>query len=115
MKSIIAMNSVVGGRELEAVDVSSINIEETHYWHVERRAKRGKRWIFVRDLIGTKKEAAELWNKFFRGKGFRLRHMMKYQRYPKSSEGGKVFVWGGEVYEYAPVRPPSGDMEDMPF
>lgn len=52
--------------------------EPSHYWHIERKAKRGNRWIFVRDYQGTKREAAQLFNKFFRGRGYRLRHLLSY-------------------------------------
>ena len=51
----------------------------THYWHVERKAKRGKKWIFVCQLFATKSEAAEIWAKRFQGRaGYRLRHLLKY-------------------------------------
>ena len=51
---------------------------EVHYWHVERKAKRGKKWIFVSRFYVTKAEMAELWNKYYRGGGYRLVHMLKY-------------------------------------
>jgi len=53
--------------------------DRNHYWWIERKAKRGKgKWIFERDFVGSKKEAAELWRKHYRGGNFRLRHLMKY-------------------------------------
>ncbi len=51
----------------------------SHYWHVERKAKRGQKWIHVTELFATKQRAAEYWNKNFRGRaGFRLRHLHSY-------------------------------------
>lgn len=46
---------------------------------------------------------------------YKVTKVWLFQLEPIQPEGGKVFIWGGEVYEYAPVHPPSGDMEDMPF
>jgi len=48
------------------------------YWHIERRKKRGKGWIFVRDFHGTKARAAFLFCKFFRDGQHRLRVMHKF-------------------------------------
>lgn len=48
------------------------------YWHIERRKKRGKGWVFVRDLHGSKDRAAALFCKFFRDGQHRLRVMHKF-------------------------------------
>ncbi len=51
----------------------------THYWHVERKAKRGKKWIFVSRFYLTKAQMAETWRKYYRESGnYRLVHMLKY-------------------------------------
>ncbi len=52
----------------------------SHYWFIERKAKRGNKWIFVRDLQATKREAAELFVKHFRNseRSFRLRRLLSY-------------------------------------
>jgi len=55
--------------------------ERCYYWFLERKARRGKnKWIFVRDLRATKREAAEIFVKHYRNRKetFRLRHIMKY-------------------------------------
>lgn len=54
--------------------------ERTHYWHVERKAKRGKnKWIFQREFFGTKADAANFWNRNYRGrKDIRLHHILEY-------------------------------------
>lgn len=50
-----------------------------YYWHVQRKAARGKnKWIKVNEFCTTKKEMARLWNKFYRGGNFRLRCLLKY-------------------------------------
>ena len=56
-------------------------VETHHYWWIQRKAKRGKKWIFVAEFFGTKSQIAEYWRKNYQGKGkqFRLRHMLKYQ------------------------------------
>lgn len=53
---------------------------EIHYWHVERKAKRGKKWIFVARFFVTKAEMAELFCKYYRNdqRSYRLVHMMRY-------------------------------------
>lgn len=57
--------------------------ERSRYWFIEKRVKRGGKleWSFVRDYIGTKREAADLFVKFYRhnrtGK-FRLVHKLSY-------------------------------------
>jgi hypothetical protein len=52
--------------------------DQSHYWFIERKARRG--WIFARDFIGTKKEIAKLWRKRYRGREprYRLVHKMAY-------------------------------------
>lgn len=54
--------------------------DKTHYWFIERKAKRGNKWIIVRDLQATKSEAAELFVKYFRSRTpkCRLRHILVY-------------------------------------
>lgn len=53
---------------------------EIHYWHVERKAKRGKKWIFVGRFFCTKAEMAEKWvaDYRYRDDKHRLVHMMRY-------------------------------------
>jgi hypothetical protein len=52
--------------------------EREHYWHIERRMKRGG-WKHYRPFYGTKREVARFWVKFFKGnKEFRLHHMLEY-------------------------------------
>jgi len=84
------MNVIMG--ELEMVQISeemkaykeNPPVERSHYWHVERLAKRKKNgrknWIFVRELWATKSEAAETFCKHFRDGDttYRLRHMTAY-------------------------------------
>ena len=57
--------------------------ETVHYWHIERRAKRKKNgkvnWIFVRELFAAKTDAAEIFVKHYRGRGYRLHHIYSYQ------------------------------------
>jgi phage terminase large subunit-like protein len=58
-----------------------VNHKRSHYWFVEKKSKRGKKWIVVRDLQMTKREAAEYFCKHLRLRTdykFRLRHIMKY-------------------------------------
>lgn len=52
--------------------------EKSHYWHVQRKAKRGKKWIFVRDLQATKREAAEYFKKYCQPGVHRLHHLLNY-------------------------------------
>ena len=53
--------------------------ERSHYWFVKRRAKRGGKWVFVCDFIGTKAETARFWKKHFQGKkDHRLFHQLRY-------------------------------------
>jgi hypothetical protein len=52
--------------------------EPEHYWHIERRKKRGG-WKFYKPFYGTKREVARFWVKCFKGnKEFRLHHMLEY-------------------------------------
>lgn len=52
--------------------------EPIHYWHVERKAKRGKKWLFVSRFYCTKAQMVETWCKFYRNGSYRLVHMLKY-------------------------------------
>lgn len=54
--------------------------DRSHYWNIERKAKRGNKWIFVRDLQATKTEAAEIFCKHFKNRDvkYRLRHLLSY-------------------------------------
>lgn len=57
--------------------------ERSHYWFIERKSRNGRRtWTHVRDYVGTKKEAAELFCKHFRnredGRKYRLHHQLEY-------------------------------------
>lgn len=56
--------------------------EKSHYWHIERKSKKGKnkKWIFVSDLYATKSSAAETFKKIRRDGSvkFRLRHILTY-------------------------------------
>lgn len=53
---------------------------ETYYWHVERKAKRGNKWIFVARFFCTKAEMARLWITHYchLDVKHRLVHMMRY-------------------------------------
>lgn len=55
-------------------------VVRSHYWNIERKAKRGNKWIFVRDLQATKTEAAEIFCKHFKNRDvkYRLRHLLSY-------------------------------------
>ena len=63
-------------------DKAVISREKSRYWFIERRhVKRGTvEWIFVRDYIGTKAEAADLWNRMYRRQKnrHRLIHKLSY-------------------------------------
>jgi hypothetical protein len=57
--------------------------ERSHYWFIERKSRNGRgKWTYVRDYMGTKKEAAELFCKHFRnradGRKYRLHHLLEY-------------------------------------
>jgi hypothetical protein len=54
--------------------------DRSHYWHIERKAKRGNRWILHAEFFGTKKQVADYWRKNFQGKSkqFRLLHLLAY-------------------------------------
>ena len=54
--------------------------DRSHYWFIERKARRGKGWIYVHDYVGTKSEAAVFFCKHLRDRDdkFRLRHMLIY-------------------------------------
>lgn len=54
--------------------------DRSHYCFIERKSKNGRKWIFVRDLAATKKEAADAFRKWYRGRTprYRLRHLLKY-------------------------------------
>ena len=66
----------------EAYASRPADAETTHYWHIERKAKRKKNgktnWIFVKHFYGTKSEAAEMFRKHYQGQGYRLRHILTY-------------------------------------
>ena len=83
--NIIAMNHSIGLREeIEAEQWKNskpaTSTGEIHYWHVERKAKRGKKWIFVGRFFCTKEHIAEVWTQHYRYNDVkhRLVHMMKY-------------------------------------
>lgn len=81
--SIRRMNETMVWKE-QMVDVFYQTMKPTerviHYWHVERKAKRGKKWIFVSRFYVTKAEMAELFCKYYRNdeRSYRLVHMMRY-------------------------------------
>ena len=78
LASIIAMNHAIGADDLTSDSSSVPARERSHYWHIERRNKRGQ-WKFDGEFIGTKAEVATYWRKFFRGKkNFRLSHEVAY-------------------------------------
>lgn len=59
--------------------------EPVYYWHVYRKLLRGKGkygdgWKFVRDLAGTKRQAADMWCKWFRDGQHRLKCVLKYPK-----------------------------------
>lgn len=82
--SIRHMNHTLALRETLAEDreqsTPSIKRESQHYWHIQRKAKRGNRWIFHCEFFGSKSDVAEFWRKNFQGrsKQYRLRHLLKY-------------------------------------
>ena len=55
--------------------------EQSHYWHIQKRNKKGQ-WDTVKQFIGTKREAAVYWTKQYRwrndGNQYRLHHMLTY-------------------------------------
>lgn len=57
-----------------------VKAEPLHYWHVERKAKRGKnKWIFVREFFGSKRDAAGFWARNYQGRSdVRLHHVLEY-------------------------------------
>ena len=60
-----------------------VKADRTHYWHLQRQAKRKRNgkiaWIYMQDLYMTKSEVARFWNQHYRGqKEFRLKHLMSY-------------------------------------
>jgi len=59
---------------------ADVRANRSHYWFLERKAKRGKKWIFVRDIVATKSEVAVLFVKHFRtpNRQYRLRHLLAY-------------------------------------
>ena len=82
--SIRYMNITMVAREQIAdayyKTLKPVNRAAIHYWHVERKAKRGKKWIFVSRFYCTKAEMAELFCKYYRNdqRSYRLVHMLKY-------------------------------------
>ena len=62
---------------------AELKAEHLHYWHLERKAKRKKHgktnWIFVREFFVTKRQAAAIFVKHYRGKGYRLHHVYVYK------------------------------------
>lgn len=78
--SIRNMNFVLGSVELNSATVQPLNkADRSHYWHIERKTKRGNRWVFHSEFFGSKGEAADHWRRFFIGKKtFRLRHLLAY-------------------------------------
>jgi hypothetical protein len=79
--SIRHMNiAIVAKEQLMEEQMKSLpTIKDTiHYWHIERKSKRGKKWIYTGQYFCTKEEMARIWVKFFRDGNHRLRHMMKY-------------------------------------
>lgn len=84
--SILGMNQTVALLEQLAEDRDKsqpgAGRYEEHYWHIQRKAKRGKRWIFHLEFFGSKAQVADYWRDHFRGKGkgYRLVHVEKISR-----------------------------------
>lgn len=81
--SILGMNQTVALNEQRAEEREKSlppSSDSQHYWHVERKAKRGNRWLFHAHFYGSKRDVAEYWRKNFQDKSkqFRLRHLLKY-------------------------------------
>lgn len=84
--SIRHMNMTLARREQDSsMEPLLADREKSHYWFIERKSKAGRgksdEWVFVRDFMGSKREAAELFVKNYRhsklGK-FRLVHRLTY-------------------------------------
>lgn len=76
---IISMNQVIGQFELAQTAPLASNREQLHYWHIQRKTKKG--WRFVCEFTGTKHEAADYFCKWFRESErgtFRLKHQVAY-------------------------------------
>lgn len=72
------MNWTIGLQELES-EPRIENAERTHYWHIQRKARRGSGWKTQGEYYTTKREMARIWIRNFRGKaGYRLRHLLAY-------------------------------------
>jgi len=88
--SILTMNRTLDELEhIRAISESRLpNMragERFHYWHIERKSKskrkNARRWIFVAEFSGTKKEAADHFCKHFRNRPpftYRLKHELAY-------------------------------------
>ena len=82
--SIRNMNFTLARRAQEGTMETKPSDDHSHYWFIERKALRKKNgkanWIFVRDFMATKREAADLFVRLYsnRIEKFRLHHVMKY-------------------------------------
>ena len=92
--SILEMNRTLVAREYAMDDYLKTlprNTEPVHYWYIYRKSKskfprKGeRRWVFVRDFVGTKADVARFWNKHFRDGNHRLKHLVDYSRKVKLS------------------------------
>lgn len=77
MYQTMELHEQIADASVRSATVSS-NDEPVFYWHIERKKKRGKGWVFVRDLTATKREAARVFCKWFRDGEHRLRWQMAY-------------------------------------
>ena len=84
MKNVMEWQADLKEKQAEEADRRAgviVNYERSHYWVIERKAKRGKKkWIYVRALQATKKEIAAIFVKHFRNRKdkHRLRHIFSY-------------------------------------
>lgn len=80
----VHMNMVIDfKRELQDAQLpKSQDTEPLHYWHILRRKKRGKGWVFVRDVQATKAEAARMFTRWYGDGQHRLKHILSYQTLP---------------------------------
>lgn len=78
--SIRNMNDTIRQRQ-QAQDemlasLKPIELDPMHYWHYERKTKHG--WKFVRDFIGSKYQAGEIFSAHFEPGAYRMRRMYSY-------------------------------------
>ena len=75
--SIRYMRMTLARREQEGIMTTpSKEQEESRYWYVERKAKRGKdKWVLVRAFWATEHRANEFFNSNYQADTYRLRQI----------------------------------------